>query len=132
MNAPLGQTRNTNAHRRAAVQTLTSQDIKHMWDRGEDFLLVNTLPAEHFASTKVLSSVNIPGDADDFAARVLEKAGALDRTIVLYCANAECDSSSKAAQKLLDASFEDVWVFEAGAEGWREFTKTRGASVSRW
>lgn len=103
-----------------------------MWDRGEDFLLVNTLPAEKFASTKVLSSVNIPENEDDFAARVLEKSGALDRTIVLYCASSACDSSSKAAQKLLDASFQDVWVFESGAEGWREFTKTRGASIRRW
>jgi rhodanese-related sulfurtransferase len=103
-----------------------------MWDRGEDFLLVNTLPAEDFASNKVLSSVNIPESEDDFAARVLERAGARDRTIVLYCANAACDSSTKAAQKLFDASFEDVRVFEAGAEGWREFTKTRDASVGRW
>jgi thiosulfate/3-mercaptopyruvate sulfurtransferase len=103
-----------------------------MWDRGEDFLLVNTLPAEKFASTKVLSSVNIPEHEEGFAARVLEKAGALDRTIVLYCANDGCDSSNKAAQKLLDASFQDVWVFEGGAQAWREFDKTRASRVSRW
>jgi rhodanese-related sulfurtransferase len=81
----------------------------------------------------VLSSVNLPESADDFAARVLEKAGSRERTIVLYCASESCDSSSKAAQKLLDASFEDVRVFEAGAEGWREFTKARSSSSSsRW
>jgi rhodanese-related sulfurtransferase len=114
------------------VQILTAQELKHMWDRGEDFLLVNTLPAEKFASTKVLSSVNIPESAEDFAARVLEKAGSRERTIVLYCASDACDSSNKAAQKLLDSSFEDVWVFEAGAEGWREFTKARSSAASRW
>jgi hypothetical protein len=103
-----------------------------MWDRGEDFLLVNTLPAEKFSTTKVLSSVSIPESEDDFAARVLERAGSRERTIVLYGASRECDSSSKAAQKLLDASFEDVRVFEAGTEGWREFTKARSAGVSRW
>jgi hypothetical protein len=114
------------------VQVLTPQELKHMWDRGEDFLLVNTLPAETFSSTKVLSSVNIPENEDDFSGRVLEKAGALDRTVVLYCGGPDCDSSNKGAQKLLDASFQDVRVFEAGAEGWREFTKARSAGVSRW
>jgi rhodanese-related sulfurtransferase len=114
------------------VQVISTQELKHMWDRGEDFLLVNTLPAEKFSTTKVLSSVNVPESADDFAARVLEKSGSRERTIVLYCASEACDSSNKAAQKLLDASFEDVRVFEAGAEGWREFTKARSSSVSHW
>jgi rhodanese-related sulfurtransferase len=114
------------------VQTISAQDLKHMWDRGEDFLLVNTLPAERFAETKVLAAVSVPEGDDDFAGRVLEKAGARDRTIVLYCTNRDCDSSYKAAQKLLDGSFEDVWVFEEGVEGWREYTKARGAGVGRW
>jgi hypothetical protein len=114
------------------VQAISPQELKHMWDRGEDFLLVNTLPAEKFPTTKVLSSVNIPESDDNFASRVLEKSGSLERTIVLYGANDGCDSSTKAAQKLLDASFEDVRVFEAGAEGWREFTKARNSSASRW
>ena len=114
------------------MQAITAQDLKHMWDRGEDFLLVNTLPAEQFAETKVLAAASIPEDEDDFAARVLQKAGALDRTIVLYCANHDCPSSTHAAQKLLDASFEDVWVFEDGAEGWREFAKTKSAGAGRW
>jgi rhodanese-related sulfurtransferase len=114
------------------VQVITAQELNHMWDRGEDFLLVNTLPAEKFSSTKVLSSVSIPESESDFAARVVEKAGSRERAIVLYCASQACDSSSKAAQKLLDAGFEDVRVFEAGAEGWREFTKARSTSASRW
>jgi rhodanese-related sulfurtransferase len=114
------------------VRNISAQDLKHMWDRGEDFLLVNTLPAEKFSGTKVLGAVNIPESNDDFAARVLEKAGARDRAIVLYCANRDCDSSTKAAQKLLDAGFEDVQVFEEGAEGWQDFTKSKGAGVGRW
>jgi rhodanese-related sulfurtransferase len=117
----------------ADVQTISAQDLKFMWDRGEDFVLVNTLPREHFAATKVLAAVNVPEAENEFAARALEKVGSLDRTVVLYCANRDCDSSHRAAQKLLDANFEDVWVFEDGADGWREFAnKAKGSSVGRW
>ncbi len=114
------------------MQAITAQDLKHMWDRGEDFLLVNTLPTERFAETKVLAAVNIPEDKDDFAGRVLHKAGAKDRTILLYSDNHDCHSATHAAQKLLDASFEDVWIFEDGAEGWREFAKSKSAGAGRW
>lgn len=114
------------------MQTITAQELKYMWDRGEDFLLVNTLPREKFAKTKVLGAVNIPQQEDDFAARVLQRAGSKDKTIVVYCAGRECDSSHKAAQKLLDASFEDIRVFEEGAEGWQQFTKSTTARMARW
>ncbi len=115
------------------MQTITAQEVKFMWDRGEDFVLINTLPRDRFAATKVLAAASIPESEGDFPARVLAKLGALDRTVVLYSANRACDSSRRAAQKLLDASFEDVRVLEDGADGWREFErKAKGSSVGRW
>jgi rhodanese-related sulfurtransferase len=104
-----------------------------MWDRGEDFLLVNTLPAEHFAETKIPGAVNIPESERDFVDRVLSRAGTVEKTIVVYCGDRDCDSSASAARQLLEAGFEDVAVFEEGAAGWREFMKSRrGAGMSKW
>ena len=68
---------------------------------------------------------------DDFASRVLAKSGSKEKQIVVYCASAECDSSTKAVQKLLDAGFEDVWDFEEGAQGWRDFVAKKGVGYSR-
>jgi rhodanese-related sulfurtransferase len=95
-------------------------------------LLVNTLPAEKFAKSKLLGAVNIPQQEDDFAARVLQRAGSKDKTIVVYCASRECDSSHKAAQKLLDAAFEDIRVFEEGSDGWQQFAKSSMARLAKW
>lgn len=115
------------------MHTITAQDLKHMWDRGEDFLLVNTLPAEHFAATKIQGAVNISQAGDDFAQTVLQRAGSVEKTIVVYCAHRLCDSSTSAAQKLLEAGMEDVWSFEGGAEEWQEFQKSkRAAGASKW
>jgi rhodanese-related sulfurtransferase len=119
--------------RRIAMQTISAQELKHFWDRGEDFLLVNTLPAEYFSETKIPGAVNIPQDSDDFADRVLEKAGSKEKAIVVYCASRKCDSSSQAALKLLDAGFEEVWDFEDGVEGWRELQKSKkGTGATKW
>ena len=107
------------------MNTLTALELKQMRDRGEDFLLVNTLPAEAFGETKIPGAVNIPEKDDDFAARVEQRASGKEKTIVVYCASEKCDSSQKAAQKLEAAGFEDVWKFPGGAEGWKEFTKRK-------
>ena len=113
------------------MHTITAQDLKHMRDRGEDFLLVNTLPAEMFNETRIPGAVNIPEKDGDFAERVEQRAGGKEKTVVTYCVSAECDSSQKGAYKLEAAGFEDVWKFEEGAEGWKEFSKKKSAGVGR-
>ena len=80
--------------------------------------LVNTLPKEHFAQTRIPGSINIPQDHDDFVMRV-EKAAA-DEPVVVYCASHECDLSTKAPQKLAEGGFSHVYDFEGGARGWQE------------
>lgn len=109
------------------MHTITAQDLKHMRDRGEDFLLVNSLPTQYFNDTKIPGAVNIPEKDDDFAERVEQRAGGKEKTVVVYCANSSCDSSAKAADKLEAAGFQDVWKFEEGAEGWKHFTKKKVA-----
>jgi rhodanese-related sulfurtransferase len=110
------------------MHTITAQELKHMRDRGEDFLLVNTLPTNMFNDTKIPGAVNIPEKDDDFASRVEQRAGGKEKTVVVYCASAECDSSQKAADKLEGAGFQDIWKFAEGAEGWKEFSKKKVGS----
>jgi rhodanese-related sulfurtransferase len=114
------------------MHAITAKEVKHMRDRGEDFLLVNTLPANSFDATKIPGAVNIPETDDDFVARVEQRASGKEKPIVVYCASLQCDSSTKAAQKLEAAGFQDVWEFEAGAEGWQQMMKEkRGAGTAK-
>ena len=102
------------------MQTITAQDVKHLWERGEDFLLVNTLPADKFAPTKIPGSVNIPESDDNFAARVLERAGSKEKSIVVYCANRQCQNSHIAAHRLSALGYTDVAVYAGGKQEWEE------------
>ena len=100
------------------MNTLTVDEVRQMQDRHEDFLLINTLDEEHFPDTQIPGSINIPQSRDDFVQRVEQEAGTTNQKIVVYCASTECSSSPKAAKKLEEAGFSNVFDFEAGAKGW--------------
>lgn len=102
------------------MKSISSDELKLMLDTSDGKLtLVNTLPPEHFAETRIPNSINIPQDSPDFVERVKERAGSLNQPVVVYCANKQCDSSEKAARKLDDAGFAAVYDFEGGAKDWQ-------------
>lgn len=99
--------------------TITAEELKQKKERGEDFLLINTLSEDSFESTHIPDAINIPQESDDFVQRVEERAGSKDKPIVVYCASEQCQSSHHGAEKLEEAGFRNVIDFEAGAEGWK-------------
>lgn len=101
------------------MQTITAEELKQKKERGEDFLLINTLSEEDFEVTHIPDAINIPQESDDFVQRVEQRAGSKDKPIVVYCARTACDSSRYAAEKLEAAGFRNVFDFEGGAEEWK-------------
>lgn len=110
------------------MNKLTATELDRVKQQGKKFLLVNTLSESDFEKTKIENAVNIPQEDDDFVERVEQQAGGKDQPVVVYCASTECSSSTKAAEKLDNAGFTNVYDFEAGAKGWKE-TGHRMASV---
>lgn len=102
------------------MKRLTAIQLDEMQQRDEKFLLVNTLDKEHFDETKISGAVNIPQDDEQFVQQVAKQAGSKDQPVVVYCASMECNSSTKAAEKLEQGGFTNVYDFEAGAKGWKE------------
>ncbi|MEX1033671.1 MAG: rhodanese-like domain-containing protein [Cellvibrionaceae bacterium] len=93
---------------------------KMIKDRDGDFVLINVLPPESFNQQHIQSSINIPLKTQGFARRVAEVVGSRDRKIVVYCANFDCDASTKAATELEAAGFGDVYDYEGGTKDWFE------------
>lgn len=99
---------------------ITVDQLRSMQDRNTDLILINTLPAESFEETKIAGAVNIPQDQEDFIDRVEQTVGGRGKTLVVYCADAECQSSTHAAHKLEHAGFDKVFDFEGGYQAWRQ------------
>lgn len=103
------------------MKTISRDELKQMNEtRHEDFVLINVLPRKAFEERHIRTSINIPVASDDFVERVEEVAGGKDRKIVVYCANFDCDASSKAASHLEADGFTRVFDYEGGTEDWFE------------
>src|SRR5690606_26876141 len=100
------------------MNTLQTQDVQKLREQYDDFILLNVLPQDKFNQEHIPGSLNIPLDSPDFLSKV-EKAvgGNKQKTIVVYCANQNCDLSPKAAKKLGEAGFTKVYDYEEGMQG---------------
>jgi len=101
------------------MKTITAHDLRRRLDQDHRPLVVDVLPADHYASEHVPGATNVPLGRDDFIESVEDVAEGRDQSIVVYCANTECDLSPKAARALENAGFQDVSDFEGGIEEWK-------------
>lgn len=102
------------------MKTVDASGLKTLLDGNEDVLLVNTLKAESFEKTRIPGAVNIPLEDEDFVARVEQQAGGKNKSVVVYCASQECNSSERAAEKLENAGFIAVTDFAGGFKAWQK------------
>lgn len=102
------------------MQTVETNDVKLMLDNRQDIELINVLPQEMFEKEHIPGSKNIPIGEENFEEQVENEAGGKDRRIVLYCASEQCDASPKAAKRLEEAGFENVYDYHGGVKAWKD------------
>jgi rhodanese-related sulfurtransferase len=102
------------------MQTISTEELKRMKQDDESFQLINVLSRDHFQEDHIPGSENVPLSTPDFVDDVERTIGGKDKTVVVYCASAECDASSKAARRLEEAGFQHVLCYEGGTKAWNE------------
>ncbi|MDZ7692184.1 MAG: rhodanese-like domain-containing protein [Balneolaceae bacterium] len=78
-------------------------------------VLINVLSEQSYVAKHIPGSINIPLENIEMIEAVVPDK---EEDIVLYCANADCDASPTAAEKILDMGYSNVWDFEDGLAGW--------------
>ena len=96
---------------------ITATELKQAMATDRPPIVINTLGPDAYRSKRIPGSINVP--ADDIE-RVKDAVPDMDEAIVVYCANADCDASSQAAEALTEMGYTNVFDFEAGYAGWRE------------
>lgn len=96
---------------------ITLEKVLEMKENGEPFTLVDTLPENFFKDCHLPGAINIP--SKDIAQEAEKK---IDRNIpvVTYCAGYTCPVSTRAAKKLLEMGYSQVFDFKGGIEIWKE------------
>jgi rhodanese-related sulfurtransferase len=98
--------------------TISRDELKARLDRGEDFRLVEALPAEEFRNQHLPHAVNLPPDqAKRTAAQILPDK---DAEIVVYCASKMCTASEDVARNLEEQGYRHVQCYVEGKKDWIE------------
>lgn len=99
----------------AAAGTISREELRAKMDRGDDFVLVDALSAEHYASSHLPKAVNLPYEFLDEAEKVLPDESA---EIVSYCMNEDCEASGQEARELVEMGYGNVLHYAAGKQDW--------------
>ena len=99
------------------LTTISAEELEDALNSETPPVLINTLPRDAHEAKHIPGSVSVPVDDLD---RVEDLVPNKDEPIVVYCANADCDASPKAAEKLEEMGYTDVTDFEDGYAGWRQ------------
>lgn len=102
------------------MQTMSREKLHQWMDQGQNFVLIETLAEEQFRKAHLPGAINIPADDKRFEEKVHEAVPQKERPIIVYCANTECPASPKAARKLDEMGYREVFDFEGGKQAWRE------------
>jgi rhodanese-related sulfurtransferase len=102
------------------MKTLNKQQLEENFGSNDDTLLINVLPRENFEKAHIPASINIPIESDDFIQQVEKQTENKNQKIIVYCASFDCDASTKAAQKLEEAGYTNVYDFKGGMQEWQE------------
>jgi rhodanese-related sulfurtransferase len=96
--------------------TISRDELRARIDTGADFVLVDALSPLSFAMGHLPGAVNISPDWIDDRAR--RRIPDLDTEVVVYCADAGCDSSHRVAHRLVELGYSNVRHYEGGKRDW--------------
>jgi rhodanese-related sulfurtransferase len=97
--------------------TIDRESLKQMMDNGEEFRLVEVLMPKEFQRLHIQGAENIP--LKEIGKQATSRFGRED-TIVVYCADEQCQASPKAAEKLEAFGYRNVYDYEGGKQDWVE------------
>jgi polyisoprenoid-binding protein YceI/rhodanese-related sulfurtransferase len=93
----------------------------HEWIDGDSpFLLIDTLPDDHFNKVHIPGAVNACVYTVTFLEQIAEIGANREETIILYGSGNRSRDALVAAEKLDRAGFKDIKVLEGGLELWRQ------------
>ena len=98
------------------IEKISREEILEYLRDKRPITLVEALPLRYFADAHLPGAININFDeVEQLAPKVLPDTEAL---IVVYCASASCQNSTKASFKLKTMGYRNVRGYAEGKEDW--------------
>lgn len=100
------------------VAYITKDTLQNLMKAKDSLVIIDVLGAEKYAKGHIKGAINIPLkklDNKELLAN-MDKS----KTYVVYCANAKCQASVKAAKLLMKNGFKKVYDYKNGIAEWKE------------
>jgi rhodanese-related sulfurtransferase len=101
------------------MQKIDNNRLEALKSQNKDFTLVDVLGKESFDDYHIPGAVNVPL-SENFSQTIETTVPNKDSTVVLYCKDEDCDASPKAAKKMEDLGYKNVYDLPKGKVGWKE------------
>ena len=101
------------------MQSISRDTAQSMIQERDDVTVIESLPSKYFDKFHLPGAKNVPLD-ENFDENVQEAAPDKSKPVVVYCMDAECDASPKAAQRMEELGYSEVYDYEAGKVDWKE------------
>lgn len=100
------------------IKTLTTKELEKKIDQKQDFYFWNVLTEDNFKNELIPGSEWVP--LDRIGRKVKEENIPGEEQIVVYCGSESCPQSTKAAEKLNDLGYSNVYDYEGGVKEWKD------------
>lgn len=98
------------------MKEIKREELKQKLENNE-VILIEVLDRESYEKSHIKGAINIP--LEDIGAEAKDRFDK-DDEIVVYCSDYECTASPKAARKLDDLGFENVYHYKGGKKDWKD------------
>ena len=100
------------------METISRDETKELI-KNNGITVVEVLDEQNYHEFHLPGAVNVPLD-ENFDERIQTMIPDKDSTVLLYCWDAECLASPKAAERMEDLGYTHVLGYEAGKVDWKE------------
>lgn len=101
------------------MKTISREQVKEKINSNDNVVVIETLDPKYYNKFHLPDAINIPLD-DRFDEQVKQKVPDRKTPVIVYCMDKECDASPKAAKRLDELGYENVYDYEEGKVDWKE------------
>lgn len=99
------------------MQTISRDKVKEE-TRNHDAKLIEVLDRDQFEKFHLPGAINVPLN-DGFDDRIRRAVPRKDEKVILYCQDDECSASARAARRMEEMGYTNVYDYEGGKVDWK-------------
>ena len=100
------------------MESISREELKEKMDRGDNFVLVDTLAEMYYRHSHLPGAINVP--VDELKERAPELVPDREAEIIIYCMDPPCQASEEGARVLEAMGYPHVRDYVGGKQDWIE------------